>query len=92
MVLKKTTSILTNTPSMALVTLLAKASPPAVTPYLSHRNFGLISILSCIGQLTWHAVVYYAAATFAVVPDIQSRKWPLTNLYSDVGIGQQVRG
>ena len=30
---------LTNTPSMALVTLLAKASPPAVTPYLSHRNF-----------------------------------------------------
>ena len=31
----KTTSILTNTPSMALVTLLARASPPAVTPYLS---------------------------------------------------------
>ena len=33
---------------MALVTLLAKASPPAVTPYLSYRNFSesLISFLS----------------------------------------------
>ena len=88
----KTTSSLTNTPSIALVTLLAKASPPAVTPYLSHRNFRISTILSCIGQLTWHAVVYYAAATFAVVPDIQSRKWPLIDLYGDVSIGPQVRG
>ena len=70
---------LTNTPSIALVTLLAKASPPAVTPYLWNNEY-LGGNCTHVGQLTLRGGVYFAAVSSAFLPGIRNQMLPRKGL------------
>lgn len=76
-------NFLTNTPSIALVTLLAKASPPAVTPYL-WLNESLGGDFTHDGRLTLRGGVYFAAVSSVFLPGIRNQMLPRKALEDQV--------